>query len=161
MTNNTAVTPSLVIDEEWQLQGRIGPPSCNPSHECILFLQTKKVVWPREHFHLAQIVIPPEMGVELQATILYPPEEKLLTDSWIPEEQVTDIEYLSMYKFSIPENTIGFSTINGLVFVIENKTLNQLFNKMERCNYCNPIAGFGFTGNLDELMLVTKGEKNH
>lgn len=155
---------NLRVDEDWHLQGRIVPPSCNKLRQCLLYLQTKHTEWPVEHYHLAQITLPPEMGVEFQASLLCPPQEILVVPSFIVEEQTFDVEYLSMYKFVKPEDTIGFTTVNGLVFIIQNKGLSALFTKIEACNHCNPIAellGIDFDVDLDELMLVTKGETNH
>jgi hypothetical protein len=157
--------PSLKIDEEWLLQGRVIPPSCTQNNGCILHLQTKKRTWLQEHFHVGRSVIPPEMGVEVLASILMPAQDLLLCDSFDLEEQATELDYLSMAKLTQPEDTICFLTTNGLVFLLQIQGINYMFKKPERCIQCYTIPSqmslFSSDGNLDELMLVGTNEKNH
>lgn len=162
---NISSTPTnLKIDEEWILLGRIIPPSCTKGNGCQLYLQAQKKGWSIEHFHTGRSTIPAEMGVELVTSILLPAQDMLVCCSFDPEERASDIDYLSMIKLAQPEDTIGFMTTNGLVFLVQIQGLNSMFGKSERCKHCYDFTALsltGFDGNLDELMMVTKDERNH
>jgi len=157
---------STSLDQNWYVQGRVIPPSCT-NEGCVLHLQAKFHSWAEEHFHLGKVSINPTVGIEFVTSMLIPVEEALIQDSLDPTEVEKCIDYLIMGKLSQPEDTLAFTTVNGLTILIHVAGISAMFGPVQACPNCQTqeamksiIAANGPI-ELDPLMELISAGKEH